>query len=151
MLINLAVGLPTVLLCLVLQAAFTFWCVRYYSGQTDREINLFAGPFVQIRSLLVVMIVLMLGNFIQIMIWGLLFMALGEFSELYEAVYHSAVNFSSLGYGDVVMTKRWKLLGPLEAANGVLMFGLTGAALMAILQQMIRAQAAKATQAREPY
>jgi hypothetical protein len=89
------------------------------------------------------MIVLILGNFLQIMIWGSLFMALGEFSELYEAVYHSAVNFSSLGYGDVVMTKPWKLLGPLEAANGVLMFGLTGAALMAILQQMIKAQAEK--------
>jgi len=39
------------------------------------------------------------------------------------------------------MTKQWKLLGPLEAANGVLMFGLTGAALMAILQQMVRSLA----------
>ena len=142
MLINLAIGLPTILLCLVLQATFTFWSVRYYSYQAHRE-AIIAGPFVQIRSLLVVMIVLVLGNFLQIMIWGALFMALGEFSELYEAVYHSAVNFSSLGYGDVVMTKPWKLLGPLEAANGVLMFGLTGAALMAILQQMIRAQAEK--------
>ena len=142
MLINLAIGLPTILLCLVLQAAFTFWSVRYYIGQSNRE-AVIAGPFVQIRSLLVVMMVLMLGNFIQITIWGLLFMALGEFSELYEAVYHSAVNFSSLGYGDVVMTKPWKLLGPLEAGNGVLMFGLTGAALMAMLQQMIKAQAEK--------
>lgn len=142
MLINLAIGLPTILLCLVLQATFTFWSVRYYSHQSHRE-AIIAGPFVQIRSLLVVMIVLILGNFLQIMIWGSLFMALGEFSELYEAVYHSAVNFSSLGYGDVVMTKPWKLLGPLEAANGVLMFGLTGAALMAILQQMIKAQAEK--------
>jgi len=57
---------------------------------------------------------------------------------LYEAVYHSAVNFTSLGYGDIVMSARWKLLGPLEAANGVLMFGMTSAGLMAILQQMIK-------------
>jgi len=139
MLINLAIGLPTVLLCLVLQAAFTFWGVRYYIKQSHSDAHA-AKSFAQIRSLLVVMIVLVMGNFLQIMIWGLLFMALGEFKELYEAVYHSAVNFSSLGYGDVVMTKPWKLLGPLEAANGVLMFGLTGAALMAILQQMIRGQ-----------
>ena len=139
MLINLAIGLPTMLLCLVLQAAFTFWSVRYFIGQSMRVG--FARPFAQIRSLLVAMLVLVLGNFLQIMIWGSLFMVLGEFDELYEAVYHSAVNFSSLGYGDVVMTKSWKLLGPLEAGNGVLMFGLTGAALMAMLQQMIKAQA----------
>jgi hypothetical protein len=82
----------------------------------------------------------MLGNFIQIVIWGVLFIGLGEFSELYEAVYHSAVNFTSLGYGDVVMSARWKLMGPLEAANGVLMFGMTSAALMVILQQLIKGQ-----------
>jgi hypothetical protein len=69
-----------------------------------------------------------------------LFIGLGEFNALYEAVYHSAVNFTSLGYGDVVMSARWKLLGPLEAANGVLMFGMTSAALMAILQQLIKIQ-----------
>ena len=37
MLINLAIGLPTILLCLVLQAAFTFWSVRYYMQPIDRE------------------------------------------------------------------------------------------------------------------
>ena len=86
------------------------------------------------------MIAMMLGNFVQIVIWGVLFIFLGEFNELYEAVYHSAVNFTSLGYGDVVMSKRWKLLGPLEAANGVLMFGMTSAALMAILQHLIKVE-----------
>jgi hypothetical protein len=50
------------------------------------------------------------------------------------------VNFTSLGYGDVVMSKRWKLMGPLEAADGVLMVGMTSAALMAILQHLIKLQ-----------
>jgi hypothetical protein len=133
MLLNLMIGLPTMLACLALQAAFTAWCVRYYYGwHAARQ----AGR--QIFPLLVVMVALMLGNLAQILLWGLLFMLLGEFTELYEAVYHSGVNFSSLGYGDVVMSKAWKLLGPLEAANGVLMFAMTGATLMAIVQQMVR-------------
>ena len=142
MLMNLTIGLPTMLLCLALQAAVTFWSVRYYLRQSGRVLS-GHGLLAHVRPLLAVMIVMMLGNFVQIVIWGVLFIFLGEFSELYEAVYHSAVNFSSLGYGDVVMTKPWKLLGPLEAGNGVLMFGLTGAALMAILQQMIQAQSQK--------
>ncbi len=69
---------------------------------------------------------------------GGLFVVLGEFAELYDAVYHSAVNFASLGYGDIVMSKDWKLLGPLEAINGVLMLGMSAAALMVILQQLIK-------------
>ena len=139
MLRNLTIGLPVMLLCLSLQAAVSFWSVRYYVRQSDR-MSRHHGPLAHIRPLLIVMIVMMLGNFVQIVIWGTLFIWLGEFSELYEAVYHSAVNFSSLGYGDVVMSKRWKLLGPLEAANGVLMFGMTSAALMAILQQLIKSE-----------
>ncbi len=139
MLMNLMIGLPIMLLCLALQAASTFWSVRFYMRQAG-PMSPGGGLFAQVRPLLIVMIVMMLGNFIQIVIWGVLFIWLGEFSELYEAVYHSAVNFTSLGYGDVVMSARWKLMGPLEAANGVLMFGMTSAALMAILQHLIKAQ-----------
>ena len=35
------------------------------------------------------------------------------------------------------MSKDWKLLGPLEAINGVLMLGMSAATLMAIMQNMI--------------
>ena len=136
---NLLIGFPAMLLCLVVQVALTFWSVRYYVRKSAESVapqRFLAG----IRPLLVAMLAMVGGNFIQITLWGILFIRLGEFSELYEAVYHSAVNFASLGYGDIVMSKNWKLLGPLEAINGVLMVGMTAAALMVILQQLMKAQ-----------
>jgi len=136
---NLLIGFPAMLLCLVVQVAVTFWSVRYYVRQLDRlpaQQRFLPG----IRPLLVSMLAMVGGNFIQITLWGVLFIWLGEFSELYEAVYHSAVNFASLGYGDIVMSKNWKLLGPLEAVNGVLMVSMSAAALMVMLQQLIKAQ-----------
>ncbi len=78
---------------------------------------------------------------LQVALWGWLFVLLGQFESAYAAIYHSAVNFTSLGYGDVVMGAEWKLLGPLEAANGVLMMSMTAAALTAILQNTVRSQA----------
>lgn len=66
------------------------------------------------------MIILMFGIFLRVLIWGTFFVWLGEFQAFYEAVYHSEVNFASLGYGDIVMSVRWELLGPLEAVTGVL-------------------------------
>ncbi|HSC76105.1 MAG TPA: ion channel [Pseudomonadales bacterium] len=136
---NFIVGLPVMLLCLVMQAAVSFWSVRYYIRRMRAysiEQRLHAG----LKPLLIAMVVMMFGTFLQVMLWGALFLWLGEFTELYEAVYHSAVNFAALGYGDVVMQKPWKLLGPLEAINGVLMLGMSAAALMAILQHMIKSQ-----------
>jgi hypothetical protein len=137
MLINLVVGLPFMLLCLVLQVAVTFWSIRFFVGRTRRTTS-GAKLLSQVTPLLVVMIATTLANFAQIVIWGLLFIGLGEFNTPFDAIYHSAVNFTSLGYGDVVMSARWKLMGPLEAVNGILMLGMTSAALVAIMQHLIK-------------
>ena len=136
---NFVVGVPTMLLCLIVQVAVVFWCVRYCTRQTDGDAS-DAGWLKAIRTLSVSMLAMMIANLLQIALWGFLFVGLGEFEEVYPAVYHSAVNFTSLGYGDVVMKQEWKLLGPLEAANGVLMMSMTAAALTAILQYIIRSE-----------
>jgi len=138
-LIDLAIGLPTMLACLILQVSVTFWVVKYYLRLPARRLSN-SGWFAGIWPLMVVMVVMMAGNFLQMAIWGAVFFFLGEFDSVQAAFYHSAVNFSTLGYGDVVMSDDWKLLGPLEAANGVLMFAMTSAALMAVLQHMIKVQ-----------
>src|SRR6478672_3824789 len=136
---NLIGGFSIMLVCLVVQVAFAFWSVRYYIRQS---FNAAAAHIfvVGIRPLLISMLAMIAGNFIQITLGWILFLLLGELDELYEAIYHSAVNFASLGYGDFVMSKNRKLLGPLEAVNGVVMLGMTSAALMVILQQVIKDQ-----------
>ena len=136
---NFLVGLAAMLVCLAIQAYVAFWCVRHYVRQT-RLLKPEEYSQAGIRPLLVAMVAMMLGTFIQVGLWGVLFLVLGEFTDLYEAVYHSAVNFASLGYGDIVMSKYRKLLGPLEAINGVLMLGMSAAALMVILQQLVKLQ-----------
>jgi hypothetical protein len=138
-LINFFVGLPAMLLCLIVQVTIAFWSVRHFLRHSDTIEG--ADRFLRfIRPLLTVMLAMMFGSLVQIALWGALFLWLGEFDDLYQAIYHSAVNFTSLGYGDVVMSAKWKLLGPLEAMNGVLMLGMSAAALMAILQELIKLQ-----------
>ena len=137
---NFLVGVPAMLLCLVVQVAVVFWCVRYCARHAEHEPDL-SRWLKAIRPLAVSMLAMMIANILQIALWGFLFVLLGEFEELYPAIYHSGVNFTSLGYGDVVMTQEWKLLGPLEAANGMLMLAMTAAAMTAILQYIIRSQA----------
>ena len=133
----LIIGIPVMLLCLAIQASLTAVAVQYYLRHLPAK-GVRMNMSGSIRLLMAVMLILMFGNVLQISVWAVLFYWLGEFTELYEAVHHSAVNYASLGYGDFVMSKPRKLLGPLEAVNGVLMCGMTGGVLMGVLQAQIK-------------
>ena len=137
MLLNLLTGLPVMLLCLVLQAGFVILCLRLYVRfsytHQDR-----ATPLRDILLLSTVMLLTLLGNFVQMCIWAALFMLLGEFGDFDTALYHSGVNFAALGYGDIVMSVRWRLLGPLEATNGILMIGVSTAVMTAAIIDVIK-------------
>jgi hypothetical protein len=90
--------------------------------------------------LIAVLLIMVVGNLAQIALWAGLFIARSEFQDFATAFYHSVVNFTTLGYGDLVMSERSRLLGALEAGNGVLMFGLTTSVLFLVLsEQMQRA------------
>ncbi len=78
------------------------------------------------------------AHLFEITIWALVFVFCGEFTQFAGAFYHSATNYTTLGYGDVVMTAPWKLLGPLEAVDGMLMFGVSTAIIVSLTQLMVR-------------
>ena len=133
----LLVGAPVMILCLVLQASFVAMCLRRY-GNFKVPPKHKPSPGHNIVLLAVVLMIMTIGSLLQVVIWALLFMLLGEFDQPEAALYYSAVNFSTLGYGDIVMTERWRLLGPLEAMNGILMFGVSTALMSATVSYVVR-------------
>ena len=62
----------------------------------------------------------------------------GAEADFGTAFYHSAVNYTSLGYGDLIMSPSWRLLGPLETANGALLFGVSTAMILAVIVWLIQ-------------
>jgi hypothetical protein len=82
-------------------------------------------------------LVALAAHLVAIATWALVFTLCGEFSQLAEAVYHSGLNYTTLGDSDAVISPSWKLLVPLEGANGMLMFGVSTAMLFAIIQRLI--------------
>ena len=136
MLRYLLTGLPVIVICMVLQAAFAAKSLNYYARFRERRHG--GSQWRDTGLLTVVMVLTLVGNLIQISIWAGLFMLLGQFTDFQTAFYHSSVNFVTLGYGDIVMDARWRLLGPLEGANGILMFGVSTAVMTAAVADVIK-------------
>lgn len=137
MFIPLMLGSLLVVGNMAIQIVMLLFVIRLLLYRMDRMPASNTGLGFQTRSLGVVVLVLFLGHVLQFAVWAWLFLYLGEFEEFATAFYHSAVNFTSLGYGDIVMSERWRLLGGLEAANGVLMFGLSAGAILSIMNRMM--------------
>ncbi len=141
MLLTLLVGLPAMLLCLVMEAFIVVVCLRYYvrhyapAGQSGSNDNPMLRDFLLLS---LVMLLMVLGYFVQIALWAGLFMLLGEFDEFATSVYYSGVTFATLGYGDIVLSERWRLLGALEAGNGVLMLGISTGVMTAAVKEVIK-------------
>ncbi len=136
MLVNLLLGCATVFLSMGIQVAFVVLMLRYLIGIMAREDRNTEGFGFDTYAISIVLMLLFAGHLFQIAIWAILFMYLGEFSDFLTAFYHSTVNFASLGYGDIVMSEKWRLLGALEASNGVLMFGLSAGTILSVMSRL---------------
>jgi hypothetical protein len=78
------------------------------------------------------------AHLVDVFIWAVVFVLCGEFRRLAPAFYSSANLYTTLGYGDAVMSSSWKMLGPFETADGMLMFGLSTAIAVAVIFLILR-------------
>jgi hypothetical protein len=99
-----------------------------------------AGGLIDLAILMLVISFAFVAHLIEIALWATLLVLCGEFQEFGIAFYCSAVNYTTLGYGDVLLTSSWRLLGPLEATNGALMFGVSAAMVFAVIQRLVLAR-----------
>ena len=87
-------------------------------------------------AILFVVMGLVLIHTIEVWLYGFLYLALGAFPDLETAVYFSTTSFTTIGYGDVVLDQRWRLVGSIEGANGLLLFGWSTAFLFSVISRM---------------
>jgi len=133
------VGASAVIGSILIHAVAVSATVRFVNY--ERKVGRAGASFrIDLSIVSLAMLVVLIAHLIEIGLWALLFVACGEFRHLGTAYYHSAVNYTTLGYGDLVMSPAWRLLGPLEAANGELMFGVSTGMVFALIQLLIVAR-----------
>jgi hypothetical protein len=95
------------------------------------------GPFLRRLLALGGLTLWLLGAItVCLWLWAGLFLFLGEFDSLREALYFATVSGTTVGYGDLVLSERWYLLGGLLAANGLVLFSLNTAFLFEVLRRL---------------
>ena len=79
--------------------------------------------------------VLMAAHVLEVFVWSLAYSIVDAAPAGTNLVYFAFVNYATLGYGDVIPVEGWRLLGPITAMNGALMFGWSTAVMYEVLQK----------------
>ncbi len=95
-------------------------------------------PSLLLTSIMVATVsVLMMAHGLEVFVWALTYQMVGAVPAGADVLYFAFVNYTTLGYGDVIPVERWRLIGPTTAMCGVLMFGWSTAVIFEILRRAL--------------
>jgi hypothetical protein len=135
MLFQYLVGSSVTAINIVLHAVVTVLVIRVARATGLRNA---LHPWLGLAAVMVATAsVLIIAHTLEVFVWSVAYVRTTAVPEGADPVYFAFVNYTTLGYGDVIPTKAWRLLGPMTAMNGVLMFGWSTAVLFEVLRKTI--------------
>lgn len=137
MLTEISVAAMIVSLCLLLHAAtllFMAECLLRRRDYLERS----GGK----RHYAMLMIVLFSGilflHIVETSLWAGFYYTRGLFPNFETCLYFSLTSYTTIGYGDVLLPQRWRLLGAIEGITGVLLCGISTAFFFAVMTAMFQ-------------
>jgi phosphoglycerol transferase MdoB-like AlkP superfamily enzyme len=94
------------------------------------------GAWRQASMILLVVFGIFALHTVQVWTYAMLYRGLGEFSTFEQALYFSTVSFSTLGFGDLTLGVNWRVLGAIEAVNGLVLIAWSTAFLMNVTNRL---------------
>ncbi len=73
---------------------------------------------------------------VEIWSYAFLYWRLGAVAGFEDALYFSTVTYSTIGYGDIVLPRAWRILGAIEGANGIILLGWSTAFFISIVDRI---------------
>jgi ion channel len=80
---------------------------------------------------------LMVTHITEVIVWSVAYWITQAAPPGTNLLYFAFGNYTTLGYGDALPIDRWRLIGPMTAMNGVLLFGWSTAVIFEILRRTI--------------
>jgi hypothetical protein len=137
MIAQLAVGFAASLVNIAIHAVWTVYLDhavrRFWSRRRDQQ-----ALGTRVLLMVATVAILMAGHALEVFVWVATYRLVDAVPAGTSLAYFAFVNYTTLGYGDVLPHKDWQLLGPLTAMNGILLFGWSTAAIFDVLRASVR-------------
>jgi hypothetical protein len=78
-----------------------------------------------------IVLYLLFLHLLEVTVWAIFYTLRECLPDFQTSVYFSLITYATVGYGDVVLPQKWRLLGGVEGLAGVLMLSWSTAILIA--------------------
>jgi hypothetical protein len=137
-LIPLIVGLAATVATIAIHGVVVHAIVASLRRDLKRG-RLGARTWVNMSFIMAAILLALAGHLAEIGLWALALDATGAVPDIAAAIYSSAGSYTTSG-SDIVLPPEWRLLGPFEAVDGMLMFGVSTAFIFAVVNRLIHAR-----------
>jgi len=138
--LKLATGMGMMVLTIIIHALFMVGGVKAAKWRQSRFGDV-GKEMVKAGLLSALTVWMFLAIVLEAGLWALLYLfdpLVAELPDLETAFYFSMVTYTTLGFGDVVLTGPWRMLASIQAANGVIIFGWTTALIFYFIQRIYK-------------
>jgi hypothetical protein len=105
-------------------------------GDVHARFRLHRGRVRRVGAILLTVFGVFALHTVQIWSYAVLYRLLAELHTFEASLYFSTVTFVGLGYGDIVLSPRWRVLSAIEAANGVILIAWSTAFLLTVTTRL---------------
>ena len=138
---EIVIAAAIVSVCLVIHGTGILLMAEWlFRRREDLERTLSRRHFARLFARLIVTLFagVMFLHIIQTTLWAVFYYTQDLFSDFETSLYFSMVSFTTLGYGDVLLPRKWRLLGVIEGFSGVLLCGVSTAFIFAVINAMFQ-------------
>lgn len=136
MVLQIFIGSILIIISVVIQVTFIDTTIRVLQRTYAKSERLNPKFFEFVFTLSAITLWLLIALSVIIWMWAFVMLGLGIFGDVEESVYFSLVSFTTLGFGDIILPKEWRILSGFIAANGFVIFGLNTAVLIEAITKL---------------
>jgi hypothetical protein len=96
-------------------------------------------PHVRLDQALIVLIAVfsLIGlHGVEIWLYAGVYAMAGEFSDFEDALYFSTSTYATIGYGDLLLSRAWRIVGAIEGVNGIILLGWSTAFFVSVVRRL---------------
>jgi voltage-gated potassium channel Kch len=137
MLAEVSVAFVIVAICVVIHTSVLLVFAKWMLGhlaiiESRRRLTHHAALLILVFFIVIVL------HLLETALWASFYYWQSLFPDFETSLYFSLTSYTTIGFGDVVLPQKWRLLGAMEGISGVLLCGLSTAFIFAVVNLLFR-------------